>query len=238
MKCLTWNIEWAAKSSPKGKCIKKLVEDTDPDLVCFTEATLGMVPASGYTIESDPEYGYPNKGSRRKVLLWSKQRWQAVDTVGSKALPSGRFVSGITQGIRFVGICIPWRDAHVRTGRKDRALWQDHLQYLDAFTPLVDTYCNAEFPACVTGNFNQTIPRSRQPVEVAQRLSRMFDTGLKIATAGIVDEEGQQLIDHVATCGQLLVEVNEIIPKKSAAGLHLSDHVGIITSITAGTAGL
>ena len=232
MKCLTWNIQWATKRSRKGLRINQLVAEADPDVVCFTEATMGMIPENGYAIESDPDYGYPNKGNRRKVLLWSKHPWQAVDTVGSKALPSGRFVSGITKGIRFVGVCIPWFGAHVSTGRKDRVRWQDHLDYLDAFTPLADAYCNAGLPVCVTGDFNQTIPRSRQPLEAAQRLSRVFEVGLDIATAGIVDAEGKQLIDHVAACGQLLVELEEIIPKKSSTGLLLSDHVGIITSIT------
>ncbi len=231
MKCLTWNIEWATKMSTRGKCIKNIIEDAGPDVLCLTEATLGMIPANGYVIKSDPNYGYPNKGDRRKVLLWSKHPWQEVDSLGNKGLPSGRFVTGITQGIRFVGVCIPWRDAHVRSGRKDRALWEDHLQYLNAFAPLVDTYCNAEIPVCVAGDFNQRIPRSQQPQEVYQRLARVLDAGLKVATAGKVDADGNQLIDHVASCERLFVQVDEIIPKKSAAGLRLSDHVGVITSI-------
>jgi exonuclease III len=231
MKCIIWNIEWTSESSLRGKHIKKLIKDADPDLLCLTEATLEMIPKNGYVIESDPNYGYPNKGNRRKVLLWSKQPWQEVDTVGSKSLPSGRFVTGITGGFRFVGVCIPWRDAHVRTGRKDRALWQDHLQYLDGFTTLADAYCTAGLPVCVIGDFNQRIPRSRQPQEVAQRLSRAFNIGWKIATAGITDDEGKPLIDHVASCGPLVALVDQIIPKKSSTGLHLSDHVGIITSI-------
>jgi len=191
-----------------------------------------MEHKNGHAIESGPNYGYSNYGHRRKVVLWSKQPWQNVDVVGSEALPHGRFVSGITSGIRFVGVCIPWRDAHVRTGRKDRARWQDHLSYLDALAPLLGSYCNAGPPVFVTGDFNQRIPRSRQPVEVFQHFSRAFDAHFKIVTAGVVDEEGQQLIDHVAICGPLLAQVEEIIPKKSASGLRLSDHVGVITSIT------
>jgi len=54
MKCITWNIEWATAASSKGILIKKVVEDIDPDIVCFTEATLGMIPENGYVIESDP----------------------------------------------------------------------------------------------------------------------------------------------------------------------------------------
>ena len=236
MKCLTWNTEWATAASARGKRIKKLVNDVDPDLLCFTEATLSMIPSGGYVIKSGPDYGYPNKGSRRKVLLWSKQPWQEVDTLGSSALPNGRFAAGITQGIRFAGVCIPWRDAHVRTGRKDRTHWEDHLQYLDALTPLVAAYCAADIPVCVTGDFNQRIPRSRQPLHAAQRLSRLLDSGLQTATAGILDAEGQLLIDHVATSEQIQVHVDQIIPKKLGPGTPLSDHVGILATITAKTA--
>ena len=232
MKCLTWNIEWATARSAKGKRIKELVEEVDPDVLCFTEATLGMVPANGHLIESNPDYGYPNPGDRRKVILWSKQPWQEVDAVGSESLPGGRFISGIIRGIRFVGVCIPWFDAHVRTGRKDRTRWEDHLRYIDAFSPLAKAYCDGALPVCVTGDFNQRIPRSRQPLEVAQRLMDIFDSRWEFATAGISDDKGHQLIDHITTCGQITACVDEIIPKKSPAGLPLSDHVGVVSSIT------
>jgi exonuclease III len=232
MKCITWNIEWATAQSAKGKRIKELIQKVDPDVVCFTEATLEMCPPNGYVIESDPDYGYPNHGNRRKVLLWSKQPWQRVDIVGSKDLPNGRFASGITQGIRFVGVCIPWFNAHVKDGSKDRIQWQDHLCYLDALGPLFNAYCKDHFPVCVTGDFNQRIPRARQPVEVAERLAKMFESGLTVATSGIVDDQGHQLIDHVATCGLLSVRIDETIPKKSTTGRSLSDHAGIISTLT------
>lgn len=232
MKCITWNVEWATESSNKGKLIKELIGNVDPDVICLTEATLGMVPKNGHLIESEPDYGYPNEGDRRKVLLWSKQPWQEVDSVGSDALPSGRFVSGITRDIRFVGVCIPWFNALVINGRKDRARWEDHLAYLNELNPLIDTYCNAGLPVCVTGDFNQRIPRARQPIRASQSLSNAFDGKFNIVTAGLVDEEGHQLIDHVATCGQLAAVVEKIIPKKSETGLRLSDHVGVITTIT------
>lgn len=192
---------------------------------------MGMIPDNGYLIGSNPDYGYPNGADRRKVLLWSKQPWQEVDTLGSSDLPSGRFITGITYGIRFAGICIPWADAHVRTGRKDRVRWQDHRQYLDAFAPLANSYRNSGFPACVTGDFNQRIPRSRQPLEMAQRLAAVLGDGWQIVTADLVDHEGHQLIDHVATCGSIHAQVDGIIPKRSSTDQRLSDHVGIIASI-------
>ena len=72
---------------------------------------------------------------------------------------------------------------------------------------------------------------SEAKMRVTLHLSLTFNTRFKIVTAGLLDEEGKQLIDHVAIQGKILAQVNEIIPKKTAVGLHLSDHVGIIASI-------
>jgi exonuclease III len=231
MRILNWNIEWATQRSARGRRILSIVTEVDPDVICFTEATLGMIPEGGYAIESDLDYGYSNNSERRKVVLWSKEHWDAVESLGSTGLPSGRFVTGITSDIRFVGVCIPWYDAHVRTGRRDRARWQDHLKYLDAFKPLADRYYQSEVPVCITGDFNQRIPRTRQPQEVAQRLACTFDAGYETVTAEIKDEEGHLLIDHVAIDNRLWAQVNRIIPKKLAPGAPLSDHVGVVARI-------
>jgi hypothetical protein len=64
-----------------------------------------LIP-EGYCLDADPDYGYPNKGGRRKVILWTKHPWTEVDATGDEAIPTGRFVSGVTGGIRFVGVCI------------------------------------------------------------------------------------------------------------------------------------
>jgi hypothetical protein len=88
----------------------------------------------GHWISADPDYGYSQPGNRRKVMLWSRSSWSSVDRVGSTRIPGGRFVSGTTATsigpVTFLGVCIPWRDAHVRTGRKDRSGWEDHSAYL------------------------------------------------------------------------------------------------------------
>lgn len=227
MTCITWNIEWASMATPRGDMIAKIVADADPDVVCFTETTRGMEPEYGYLIDSNPDYGYPNTGGKRKVALWSKSPWLEVDSVGSIDLPGGRFVSGVTEGICFVGVCIPWHDAHVSTGRKDRQRWQDHRLYLQGLKNVVQHYCSFTVPVCLLGDFNQRIPRSWQPKDMAEQLMDVMGVGLKLATAGLHDEEGQQLIDHIAVSGHLAVRIEKILPKSTGDGLHLSDHSGI-----------
>ena len=59
-------------------------------------------------------------------------------------LPGGRFVSGVTMGIRFIGVCIPWQSAHVSTGRKDRKSWEDHLIYCRHLTGIIEKYRKEE----------------------------------------------------------------------------------------------
>lgn len=123
MKCVTWNLEWAAPTSRRASAIQDQIKAIDPDVVCYTEVVRNLVP-DGHRIEARADYGYSNSGERRKVLLWSKHPWSDIDTFGDDALPPGRFASGITCGIRFIGVCIPWKDAHVKTAKRDREPWQ------------------------------------------------------------------------------------------------------------------
>ena len=231
MICLNWNVEWAVGDSPEGEIIRSIMNRVNPDVMCLTETTLSMVPASGHFIASDPEYGYPNNGTRRKVVLWSREPWSEIDTVGAPSMPSGRFVSGITQGIRFAGVCIPWKDAHVRSGRRDRALWEDHLAYLSGFASVLAAYRNS-MPLCVLGDYNQNIPRKHQPSHVAQALTEAFGDDLLIATAGKLDNKGERLVDHYAHTTRLIVDILEIIPKRTEDETQLSDHVGVVASIS------
>ena len=76
------------------------------------------------------EKGRRRVAGRRKVLVWSKRPWSAVDMGISGALPGGRLVAGITLTalgpLTVVGVCVPWRDAHVRSGGRERSQWQEH----------------------------------------------------------------------------------------------------------------
>ena len=98
---------------------------------------------------------------------------------------------GLTMGICFIGVCIPWQSAHVSTGRKDRKSWEDHLVYCRGLTRIIEKYRKEDFPVCVLGDYNQRIPRVRQPVEVAKALAACFPSDFSICTAGMNDLEGK-----------------------------------------------
>ena len=230
MKCLTWNLEWAPPLSKRGGLINKQIVAVDADVICFTEVIRAMVP-KGYSIEADADYGYPNDGTRRKVLLWSRQPWAEIDTCGASEMPPGRFASGTTGGIRFVGVCIPWRDAHVATGRRDKSPWEEHISYCHGLAKILAGYAADNVPTCVIGDYNQRIPRAGQPLTVERALADAIPTGFKIATQGMRDSEGKSLIDHFAVSPQLEISTPEIIPRFAHDGTRLSDHVGIAASL-------
>ena len=229
MKCLTWNLEWPSPSSRRLGIIRQTIAELDPDVVCYTEITRDI--PDGYTIEADADYGYPNTGERRKVILWSKTPWTECDAVGDPDMPSGRYVSGVTGGIRFVGVCIPWRDAHVRTGRKDRKAWEDHLSYCQGLRSILEKCARSGTPTCVLGDFNQRIPKGSQPERLFAELMTAIPGDFRIATKGMKDAEGKGLIDHFAGSPELSLEVEEIIPRFSADGTRLSDHVGVVVGV-------
>jgi hypothetical protein len=230
MICLTWNLEWRLPSSAAGRLIRAEIARHDPDVLCVTEAVVSMLP-EGHIIESDPNYGYAHDGSRRKAILWSKSRWEDIDTSGDEAMPPGRFVSGITQGVRFIGVCIPWRDAHVKTGMKDKNHWEDHLSYCTALSRVLARHSRDVTPICVMGDFNQRIPQAGQPAHVFNALMQVIPSSFHIITAGTKDSDGKQIIDHIAISGDLESEKIIIVPRYSADGTRLSDHVGVATTI-------
>lgn len=56
-------------------------------------------------------------------------------------------------------------------------------------------------PLVVTGDFNQWIPKIRQPKYAYEKLSEVLSLGLEIHTAGPLGPAGDHLIDHIATTG-------------------------------------
>jgi len=232
MKCLIWNLEWTVSESNRGKIIKQIVDDLNPDVICFTEAYPAIVPDNGYIITSDANYGYENTGDRRKVILWSKNPWKNIDQYGSKDIPGGRFISGITNEIRFIGVCIPWKDAHVNTGMKNRKIWEDHSNYLISLNIITKKYLLTENKICMVGDFNQRIPRLYTPEDIFEKLMKIIQSDFNIITANLLDENGKLLIDHVAVSNTLKGEFENIIPKTTKNGFKLSDHSGLIINIT------
>lgn len=232
LRLVLWNVEWAKTSMRRGQRIAEILADVAPDVMCLTETTLDLLPAGGNVIEAEPDYGYAHDGGRRKVVLWSKTPWTDVDDVGSPQMPGGRYISGCTLGVRFTGVCVPWRDAHVRTGRRDRKAWQDHLVYLEHLAPIASQQASEHVPVCLLGDFNQRVPRFRQPPHVHEALRSVLSAGLTCVTG---DDVGlaHDLIDHVAVDSGFLVTDLVLLPKVTPDGVRLSDHEGVVITLAA-----
>ena len=124
---VAWNLNHRTGRQPVPMSVVDALKALDADVVVLTEVGAPLV-AELHRVTSGPDYGYGLQEKRRKVVLWSRHPWDAVDVVGDPKLPPGRFVAATTVTplgplgpVWFVGVCIPWRAAHVSTGRKDRA---------------------------------------------------------------------------------------------------------------------
>lgn len=225
MKVLLWNTEWAPPGSKREACIVEIARREAPDVACITEGYLQTWSTCGFVTSSEPDFDYPIVSGRRKVILVSKHEWTSVDTCGSELLPPGRFVSGQTLGLKWIGVCIPWKDAHVRTGHKDRQPWQDHLAFLGALPAAIQT--GESEPCVLLGDFNQRLPRTTAPASVYEALVGVLTGRFEAVTDGILHPEGQPSIDHVCfTQRPAAVHVRTIAPLRD--GLRLSDHFGVI----------
>lgn len=226
---INWNVRWARPRTPIGTEILRRLTILNPQVICLTEGhTDFLLPKGGHLIASSADYGYRAQATCRKVLLWSKQPWCDVDEIGSAELPTGRFIAGSTMtdaGLnRCVGVCIPWRDAHVRTGRKDRKPWQDHVTY---FRGLIEYLKNVPFhKLIVVGDFNQRIPRSTASKEARGMLTELVGIGLSLPTSGLRGDDGKLGVDHIAVGADILVRSVGTIDN-SAGEVSLSDHFGV-----------
>lgn len=156
----------------------------------------------------------------RKVIAWSRHPWRDTSVDGFE--PTGRFVTGITDTavgpLRVVGVCIPFPMAHVATGRRDRAPWEDHLTFLQGLDDILDSWAGEQL--VVTGDFNQRIPPTPPTsAKAARRLRELLDRhGLNTITAGL----HANLVDHLAVTSHLGL----VLPKLRRAARKLSQIVG------------
>ena len=221
----TWNAEWATPRTEAGPRILEIIQQIDPDIFVLTEGCADLLPPSGHVIDGGTNWGYKLRDDRhRKVLMWSKYPWSAVDQLGSSDLPPGRFIAGTTQtlhgDVRVIGVCIPWHSAHTNTGHKNRKNWEDHETYLIHLAPLL-TFGSA--PLVVAGDFNQRIPQGRQPQRMYNALIETFK-GLSVSTS---QTDAPALIDHIANSPNLRAESLSIISDTDQRG-KLSDHRGAV----------
>ena len=127
------------------------------------------------------------------------------------------------------GLCIPWAEAHVRTGHKNRQRWQDHLAYLSALPAALDEQaCELQILA---GDFNQRIPRKRVPVHVYQAMQDVLQDRFSVVTTGDISPIGKQTIDHIAVAEKLEASRVQSISNVGPEGQTLSDHFGVTANL-------
>jgi endonuclease/exonuclease/phosphatase family metal-dependent hydrolase len=224
---LVWNLEFRRRDSADGRALRAAIEACAPDIACITEAAPDILDLP-HVIEAAADYGYGPRGSRRKVMLFSRQPWTQVDALGDPAMPPGRYVAGRTATplgeVALHGLCIPWSHAHVATGRRDAKPWGEHLRYLEGLARVLARPVDVPCIAC--GDYNQAIPRRRAPLAVHQALLAAFPPALRHLTTGELPPLGRQVIDHVSATG-LAARSLRLLSNTAADGRQLTDHLGV-----------
>ena len=231
----TWNVEWATPRSRRTPEILHRLLDLDADIICLTETDDRLLAAEGHTISAQPDYGYGYQATRRKVMLWSKSPWGAIDHMGHEAMPPGRFISGVTQTSRgeltVIGVCIPWWGCRTeaRRGAARKMRWEDHGQYLECLAELLR--CRPARRLVILGDFNQVIgPGSHAPRALQAALQAAFPTGITVVTPELTDGQ-RKTIDHIALSEDLSTESLGVISSVHKGG-KLSDHFGVYARLS------
>ena len=220
----TWNLEWAAPGTARHDRALAHLESVGAGIVVTTEDSLHDWDRYPYRIDGGPDWGYRIVEGRRKVIAWSRAPWSDVVVFDDGAC-KGRFVRGRTTidglELHVLAVCIPWRDAHVRTGRRDRKGWDEHIEFCDALrSQIADAV--ADGPTVIAGDFNQRIPRVNQPIRAADALADALAL-VGIPTAG--EQAAGRLIDHIATSEHF--DVRRVVSWSNVIdGYRITDHSG------------
>ncbi|WP_292403339.1 hypothetical protein [Mesorhizobium sp.] len=203
-----------------------------PELICCPEAHDDFLAPEWYGAFSRPDYGYPLMPGRRKVTLWSRSPWKDVDDLGAAELPTGRFVMGMTTttlgDVRVVGVCVPWADAHVSSGRRDRRKWEDHVRYLQGLRTALKSV-SADCPTIVIGDINQCIPRRAAPARVYDELQPILGN-LAVWTQGDIAGLDRLPVCHIMGTADLVLKGVHGYSRK-VNGRDVSDHDGLMVDV-------
>jgi hypothetical protein len=222
----TWNTQWKTPKSEAGRRVAGILAALGSDVIVITEGVRGLLPEDGYSVDAGPAWGYSLEPSRRKVIVWSRTPL-ALEFISVAGASLGRLAVATAQTpagpVRIIGVCISWRDAHVNTGRGDASPWSEHMDYLDHLERLL-AELDSDVPTVIAGDFNQRIPRGRQPIRVADRLIEVL-ADWTINTAGALPHGPH--IDHIASNRQLVLRSVHDWPASDEFG-RLSDHSGVM----------
>jgi len=229
MRIATWNLQRKRPASPNGRIAVDHLGSVSADIAILTEAWVDHMSADYHHADAGPTGIAHLCEGERKVVVAS--RWPISSVMIDLDVPTaGRFVSSVIEtpegALTVIGLCIPWFASRVKSGEAEN--WEDHCTFLRALSPVLHEA--AQTPCLVAGDFNQRIPRSRQPQEVADLLKEAFKE-FEIPTDGERPETGRQMIDHIAISPTLECEnvsswSGEMDSKK------MSDHDGVAVEIS------
>ena len=72
LRIATWNLEWATPGSGRHERAVRHLVGLDADIIVTTEDSVHEWDAYPHRIDGGPDWGYPIKGQRRKVIAWSR----------------------------------------------------------------------------------------------------------------------------------------------------------------------
>jgi len=229
MRIVTWNLQRKRPASPNGKIAVEHIGSVSPDIAILTEAWVDHLGPDFSHADAGPT-GLPFlREEERKVVIAS--RWPISNVSIDLAVPTaGRFVSAEIETpeglLTVIGLCIPWFGSRVKSG--EAMNWEDHQTFLRALPFALEQAIQG--PCLVAGDFNQRIPRSRQPLKVADSLEETF-RGFAIPTSGERPETGRQLIDHIAISPSLKCkDVSSWSGEND--GKKMSDHDGVSADVS------
>lgn len=219
----TWNTQWLAPGSRRRTTALAEIRSWAADVAVLTEVDRrALEPLGRHVATGGTDWGYPRSGDRYKVVLLSVEPWRDIDVVGDAGLPPGRFVAATTMtslgDVRVLGVCVPWRDAHVRTGTRASRPWEEHVRYLAVLEDVVARSSGAE-ALVIAGDLNQAFD-ARSPVEARTAMEAAF-SGCHIVTRA--SSCGRRLLDHVAI-GRGLMATDVRIRCLAHGNPALSDH--------------
>ena len=234
LRVVNWNVAWATPRSERSPEILRRIAESCPDVICLTESDAGLLAQDGYTICAQPDFGQRVVNDRRKALLWSSKQWREVEDPGSKTLPPGRFVSGITNTelgeTTVIGICIPWHNSRATGPTGTRRQWQDHREYIDGLAKILGR--SSATPLIVMGDFNQRIGQGNYPpARLRAALQDAMSPRLTTVTAAL-GFRGRRAIDHIAISADLAAESLGVISNMPDDGKPLSDHFGVVAGLS------
>ena len=236
MNLVNWNVEWATPRSGRSPEILRRIDEHCPEIVCLTECDTSLLSKwDGYAVAASPNWGQSVANNRRKVLLWSRQPWTEVDDSGSDTLPPGRFIAGSTKTslgtVAVIGVCIPWHNAPAIEPKALHRQWQAHSEYISGLSAILKR--SPATPLIVVGDYNQRLGQGNYPpARLRAALQDAISPQLTIATAAL-GYDGRRTIDHIALSGDLAVASLAAIGNRAKDGKRLSDHFGVVASLTA-----